>query len=350
MFILKSKPILITICIIIAAGLLIFPILRPPRAIFNLAPTPTIDPYNFQKDQSMTASPTLAPRPSLTPSLTPTPNPNFHPLTFPLPLPDQKQLEEARQCDIEKLITARYPESTTTSNLNAAYSPTTACDWAVLAAAYAARAETDETALSEGQPTWVKAVSQNTAYALSDQLFFGYASAPAGVTAPDLTSQSLTEIKIRYQWSGYGDSVQYEISMTKADAQPEISGTVNGLPYSGTTTIESESLQNLGKSLMGLIPVAKTSSMIACYDNYPDWNVTLTYLNGQKVELKNYGSNIYYFGGPWWVSIDNQQYIQTSTTSLRALAQIVSRLNLPVGEPAGMACHPLEDTLLNILY
>jgi hypothetical protein len=90
--------------------------------------------------------------------------------------------------------------------------------------------------------------------------------------------------------------------------------------------------------------------MVVCNDNYPDWSITLRYEDGTDLALKTHGSNIYHLGGPWWVEIDGQLYIQVSDTILSSLHNLIEKLELPVGEPAGMYCFGLEQTLLDLLY
>ena len=47
------------------------------------------------------------------------------------------QIEEVSNCALEKLAAERYPEGTLNAELRDAFSPVSACDWAVLATAYA---------------------------------------------------------------------------------------------------------------------------------------------------------------------------------------------------------------------
>jgi len=90
--------------------------------------------------------------------------------------------------------------------------------------------------------------------------------------------------------------------------------------------------------------------LIVCYDNYPDWSVVLTYADGTEIELVTNGSNVFNAGGPWQVTIDAQNYMQYSTIFMIALAEVVEVMDLPWGQPAGMYCSGLEDSLLNLAF
>ena len=263
-------------------------------------------------------------------------------------MPSDEQIEEVRDCDVEELMAERYPDSVSTEDLPERFPALTACDWAVLAAAYASRAEDNEALLAEGQIALANALSHNAAYAFIDPLIFGYIDAPDIIAAPTSTQVPLAGITINYRWEGLGDPVRYSISVADAQKAPRVTGSVNGEPYSAD--LSKQTAQALGQSLAGLLPVAKMSEILVCFDNYPDWTVILTYQNGTNVELRTNGSNLYSGGGPWWVSIDGQLYIQLSATILKSLVGIVDELNLPVGVPHATTCSGLESSLLEILY
>jgi hypothetical protein len=263
-------------------------------------------------------------------------------------MPTEEQIKEARSCDINHLLVERYPDDVSVDGLHDSYSVVTPCDWAVLAAAYADRAETDKDALHDGQMAWANAVSRNAAYALTDELFFGYLEAPDAIAAPPFTQEPLTEVTIQYRWGGLGESVQYSITIADADLDPQVTEIVNGEQVSAS--LPTDVVQALGIALTGLLPVAKTSPIIVCYDNYPDWTINLTYQSGESVVLTTNGSNAYDFGGPWWASIDGQLYFQPSNTILTALIDITDALELPYGQPSATFCHGLESSLLEVLY
>jgi hypothetical protein len=265
-------------------------------------------------------------------------------------MPDQEQIEEARSCDIDTLMVERYPDDVGPDELLDHYPVETPCDWAILAAAYALRAEQGMSLLEQGQFAWAEAVSANAAYGIADPLIFSYSGARDAVAAPPFTQEPLTDITIHYEWLGLGDPhfVEYSVSISKAHEAPEVAGTVDGEPYD--STLSADTAQTLGMALTGLLPVGRTADLEVCHDNSPNWTVVLTFQGGEKVELRTHGSNMYDYGGPWWVTIDEQLYIQPSDTILVALGGIVMELGLPVGIPAATLCYGLESRLLDLLY
>jgi hypothetical protein len=86
-------------------------------------------------------------------------------------MPTAQQVQEARECDIKGLVAERY-SGVSTAESRESYPAETACDWAVLAAAYALDAAADVRALHAGQLAWANAISQNVAYAFVESLFF----------------------------------------------------------------------------------------------------------------------------------------------------------------------------------
>jgi hypothetical protein len=287
-----------------------------------------------------------------TPTPVPTATPEIIalPLPWPLTMPTGQQVQEVRGCDLEALGEERY-SGVATDQLHESYPIATSCDWAVLAAVYALRAEADESALEAGQLAWANAVSRNPAYAFAETLFFGYMEAPDAVAPPPFTQDPLTSVTIHYDWIGLGgDPVEYRITVENADTAPEVTGIVDGQDYS--SVLDQELAQALGQALTGLLPVATadSGSLVVCYDNYPDWQAILTYQNGDTVELATHGANVYGFGGPWWATVEDQLYLQPSPTILIALADIVTALEGPVGEPAAWSCFGLESSILDIFY
>jgi hypothetical protein len=160
----------------------------------------------------------------------------------------------------------------------------------------------------------------------------------------------LTGAEIHYSWTGLGPphEVPWHVTIENADTAPEVIGVVDDQDYSAA--LDEELAQALGDALTGLLPVASSGALVVCTDNSPNWMITLTYQNGETARLANHGSNVYKLGGPWWVRIDDQLYLQTSATILTALYDIITALDLPIGEPRGMYCSGLESSLLDVLY
>ncbi|MEM7794640.1 MAG: hypothetical protein AAF579_09325, partial [Cyanobacteria bacterium P01_C01_bin.118] len=65
-------------------------------------------------------------------------------------------------------------------------------------------------------------------------------------------------------------------------------------------------------------------------DYYPEWDVTLTFEDGSTLELFSAG-NLLQTGAPWFITIDDQVYMQYSA----AFAEAVSELLIGVGLPFG---------------
>lgn len=289
-----------------------------------------------------------APPTSAGPSAPPMTEITTLPLPWPLTMPTGQQVQEARECDLEALAEERY-SGVTTDGLRASYPAVTSCDWAALAAAYALRAEADESALEAGQLAWANAVSQNVALAFLEPLFL-YLDKTDAVAPPPFTQEPVTRITIRYSWTGLGEPYQvtWSVKIENADTNPEVTGTMHG--QDDSASVDAEIAQALGQALTDLLPVADSQPLVVCYDNYPDWQITLVYRNGATAKLASHGSNLYFLGGPLWVQLDDQLYLQTSPAILTALADIITALELPVGEPAAWSCFGLESSLLDVLY
>jgi hypothetical protein len=104
------------------------------------------------------------------------------------------------------------------------------------------------------------------------------------------------------------------------------------------TGVDTQTLQALGPALTDLLPVASKFTLAPCYDNYPDWVVTLTFADGATLTLQTDNSNFLFFGGPWFTDVDEQSYVQFSAAFAEALSEVVSAVGLPLGEPGAMSC------------
>jgi hypothetical protein len=270
------------------------------------------------------------------------------PLSWPLPVPSTTQVQRARDCNIQDLVAERYPFSIRMEDFSSTFTPQTACDWAALSVAYASRTGEDEPPPPEGRAAFARAISLNSAYAFASPVLFAYFGVPTFVEAPPVTQQPITQVALNYAWSGLGDEVAYDVTISAADTEPVASGTVNGEPYQGHPPLDI--VRGFGVALTDLVPIEKPLSLIVCHDNYPDWHVSLTYADGTQLELVTNGSNVFNAGGPWQVTVDGQHYMQYSPIFMIALAEVVEVMGLPWGQPAGMYCSGLEDSLLNLAF
>jgi hypothetical protein len=274
-----------------------------------------------------------------------------------LALPALGEIDDARDCAIDSQSEARYPEELALEELEGVFFPETACDWALLAAAYAAR-DDDEPAPG-GIIAYVKAVRINPAFAYTDPLMFGYFGSVDLVAPPDFAAQPITAITLDYSFGGIGGrNVSYSLEITNADSDPVVSGTLNsGEAFSDETAnepisgaIDPELVQALGPALVNLVPAENLPQLIFCYDNYPNWTLDITFADGSAVTFLTNSSNFLNAGGPWGASIDGTIYVQQSADLLIAVIDIHNALDLPFGETAAMSCGPLGTPLLDLYF
>ncbi|RMG15416.1 MAG: hypothetical protein D6728_00755 [Cyanobacteria bacterium J055] len=277
------------------------------------------------------------------------------PMPWSLPPLTDEQLEAVRNCDLETVAIDRYPETLTADELLQAYTPTTDCDWAVLARASAQR--WDGVSLPESaQNAFGQTIALNPGFIYAPSLFASYFGKIPVVEAPPFTQQEIVAVKIEYRWYGLGNGVSYQVEIDRANTQPIVSGTVNsGLMFGDPTwetptteqlhksdrtlsgTIDPEIVQALRFALTDLVPIDSQFTLNFCTDNYPDWLVSIAFADGTTLSMVTKDSNFLYAGGPWQTTIDGQNYVQFSPEFIQALANVVNTLELPWGEPAGMA-------------
>ncbi|MEW6494108.1 MAG: hypothetical protein AB1589_16585 [Cyanobacteriota bacterium] len=269
-----------------------------------------------------------------------------------LPLTTE-QLAAVRDCNIAKLESDRYSEKLAVRELLQVYTPNSACDWAVLAWAYAKRTKQNEQnenklLLEEGKQALERAIAENPGFVFAAPIFYSYFGQISLVKPPPFAQQEITTVKIQYGWGGLGNPVKYTVNISQANTKPVVSGTVQGRlageqQISGN--IDKKLVQALAPALSDLLPIDSQFNMLACTDNYPDWSVLLTFKDGTTLELVTQGSTLMYAGGPWQTKIDQQNYMQFSPAFFQSLASLVEALKLPWGEPMGMACAGGQDVL-----
>ncbi len=317
----------------------------------GVTPIPTVTPTN-----TATIIPTKTPIPTITPTPTITPRPiitiepysNLFPESWKLePLSDE-QIKEVTDCDIEKLANDRYPKNEKTDDLIYLFEPNKPCDWAVLAFAYSERVKDDEPMPDIAKNAFSQAISKNPGFAFSTPLFYRFFfDAFTIVSNPPISEQEISRVKIEYKWSGIGDPVQYVVDIRQANTNP----VVRVANYKSATTsqnfkntVDKDLVQKLGKSLSNLLPIETQFSLMPCYDNIPDWIVTLTFIDNTTLTIKTSASNMLYIGGPWQTQIDEQDYLQFSVDFIAALDSVIREIGLPYGQPAAMYCD-LESVL-----
>jgi hypothetical protein len=249
------------------------------------------------------------------------------------------QADEAIACDANKLAGERYPAEMPVDGLPLAYAPRNACDQAALAAACVTR-------LAHKDPppacldAYRAAVRGNPALVVKGVLLGGYFGKVSVVAPPPVAAHALSEVALDYKWSGLGDEVKWKLAITGGKA------TLDGKPKESADL--PALIKELGGSLDSFVPMKGPLEAIDCTDNYPEWSATLTFDNGEKLEMSTHRSNLLGLGGPWQLTVDKITYVQLSPGFTRAVGKLVKALALPIGQPAGMTCRgfDLEEALL----
>lgn len=277
-----------------------------------------------------------------TPSPTPTPTPtviqnsSIYPVAYPLSPLTKDQILEVGMCDIANLAAARYPEVIIDNQFDNQFTPTTSCDWAVLAFAFALQNETD-IPNPYGVEAYLKAVEENYGYTLATPIFYTYFGSISLVENPEFANQEIKEIELNYYWSGLGEpsNLEYTLSIIDANTTPIIES--DSPLVNKDITINKELIQSLRLGLNDLLPIESEISIAPCTDNYPQWQVKITFMDNSEVTLYAI-SNFLSFGGPWETAIGDQSYLQMSSAFPDRLADLVDVLELPLGEPFAMTC------------
>jgi hypothetical protein len=248
------------------------------------------------------------------------------------------QIAEARGCDIEKLATARYPKELAVDALPGAFAVRGSCDQAALAGACAIR-------LEQAAPpppcldAYRAAVKANPAFAFVSVLPGYYFGRVALVAAPPAADRALVSAVLDYQWGGLGQPVEWKLAIRDANRNPAVSVTGASAKATKTAPDLNAKIAALGTSLDSFLPIPEPLRAIDCTDNYPKWTATLEFDDRQKLELSTHDSNLIGIGGPWQITVDGVTYLQLAPGFAHAVAQLVTTLDLPIGEPAGETCH-----------
>ena len=271
---------------------------------------------------------------------TPTPtlpqNSSIYPVAFPLPPLTKDQIVEVELCDIGNVTSERYPDSIDENQLTEQFTPKSGCDWAILAFAYALRNHS-ESPSPLGMEAFKNAVAENYGYVLATPIFYQYFGSLKLVEKPGFTNQEIKGLTIHYHWSGLGEpsKIEYSLSIKQANTSPAI---VSEFPLiNKSIRINRETIQDLTNGLSDLVPIESEIQIAPCTDNYPEWQIGITFADDTVITLESF-SNFLQVGGPWEVTLDNQVYLQTSYTLVEKLSELVKALELPLGEPFGVTC------------
>ncbi len=287
--------------------------------------------------ETQVAFPSEEPVPTATEEQIALPEQAILPYKWPVPPLTEEQIAAAKACDIETLSSERYADANSPDELQSAFTPETDCDWAVLAYAYASQVDPEGTLPEPALDAFFQAISHNFGYAFATPIFYQYFGKLEIAEPPAFTQQPITKVQIHYVWGGYGDPVEYTLEITQANATPSLTVKPDDFTASLSNGVDSELIQSLALALTDLLPVETWFDLIVCVDNYPYWDVTLTFEDGTTLNLIT-TSNFLFFGGPWFTEIDGQKYMQYSADFADAVSALIESTGLPIGEPAGMYC------------
>jgi hypothetical protein len=273
------------------------------------------------------------------------------PLDWPPAPLTSDQISAVKDCDLENIAKTRYPDALKADDLESAFTPVTACDWATLAFAHAERARNSETLPEAAKSAFSQAASHNLGFALTTPIFYRYFNTVQLVKAPPRTQQEIRDLEVTYRWAGSGNAAHFALKIQQANTTPTI--TVNPIPdmfdlmtnskkmfdAARKTKLSKEQIQALVPTLHDLLPIQSQFTMHSCFDNYPNWEAKITYVDDTTLDLTNAGSNFILMGGPWFTNMKQQNYLQFSTAFAEALHALVTCLGLPIGQPIGMSCH-----------
>jgi hypothetical protein len=247
------------------------------------------------------------------------------------------QSAEVRSCDIDKLARARYPSTMHVDALDGAYARHGTCDDAAYAAACAGLAG-DAAMPPACLDAYRSVIKANPAFALASDLLGGYFGRLEQVAPPPSAARTLVGVVLAYKWDGLGTGVAWNVTVHDLATKPTLQITgANAKPVAWSDAIGTD-VAALGHSLASFMPIPKPVHAVDCTDNYPDWTATLTFDDGEKLELVTNGSNLLGLGGPWQMTLGGVTYLQTSPDFVKAIHTLVKALALPIGEPQGETC------------
>jgi hypothetical protein len=248
------------------------------------------------------------------------------------------QIAEVKSCDTEKLASTRYPKTMPPAAMPAAFTPTTPCDQATLAAACGARVGDEEEVPAPCVTAYRAAVKANPAFAFARGLIGAYFGKVAIVAAPPATRRPLASVVFQYTWGGLGDPVEWTITATDLATKPAIAVTGKNAKKAAWSPAVAADIAALAPALTSFLPIPKPLNAVDCTDNYPEWTATFTFDDGTKLELTTNRSNLLGLGGPWQTTIAGVTYLQLGPDLVRALVKLIKTLDLPIGEPMGAMC------------
>jgi hypothetical protein len=245
-------------------------------------------------------------------------------------------------CDIEKLADDRYPKALTVDALPGAFTLRGSCDQATLAAACGMR-------LKHAAPpapcldAYRAAVTANPAFAFVSVLPGYYFGRVALVAAPPAADHALVNVVLDYKWSGLGQPVEWKLTMRDATTVPAVSVTGPSAKTGGKTPPDlGAKVAAMGTALESFLPITQPLEAVDCTDNYPEWTARLEFDDREVLELSTHRSNLIGMGGPWQLTSGGVTYLQLGPGFTKAVAELITALDLPIGEPAGQTCRGFD--------
>jgi hypothetical protein len=259
-------------------------------------------------------------------------------------------------CFADHAALERYPKELTIDQLGGQYLPVSACDWALLADAYARRSlvygdewrngVTLHPIPIYGQYAYAKAVSQNPAYSLgSGPLFIAFMGEAPLMDGPELPG-NIVAIEYHYILSALGPSADETILIVQGDTQPIAYTTGssddfdNGhKEWSYTGHPSAVSIQGLKSKFSHLIPVSNKPEAHmggpACGEWGMNWRVTITFSDSSVITAQSATSIAIEGGGPTLFQFNSHDYaeetpyffVQNSSEFLQGLTALLVEAN-----------------------
>lgn len=272
---------------------------------------------------------------------------------WPLPMPSVWQIKEVQTCDLENGPSKRYPffllyETEFPTN----YLLVTACDWAILAAAFGRDLPDAEVVSGTALRTFYETTSRNPAFAFTPTLIWKYAGRKLNtfVKPPPFAKLPIVRMDVHYELTqllSYTTSYGYSVDQADTD-HPSISITINGKTSPNPPgNLDIQRVQYIGPTLVNLIPVSSPVSLKICPVNkfyilepkLHSWRGNLLFKDGSEIKITSNGSL------SSQIQIGTQLYFQYYSTDLWTwLDSIAEDLGLPAGESLG-SCDDFQDAL-----
>lgn len=184
----------------------------------------------------------------------------------------------------------------------------------------------------------MQAISRNLAFAIASPVIDGYFGTYPTVGLPPIADVPVESILIDYSFEIFPEwdesRTEYLILITDGNTTPFASGFISTPDErtSFTSYPSQESVQGIREGLTDLIPVDRPLEIERCESNTGAhlmfWKVIIYWADGTSLELTNNGSSLLVGGGPWFVEIDDQTYMQYSSAFLDSLSVLAGELGL----------------------